>query len=186
MTRGYMWDSILEVLKQKAAEGVEVRLCMTAWKCLMPFLYHYPQKAMEERGIRCQDVFTDANRCFPPIRNYSDHRKVCVFIDGHTAFTGGVNLADEYINRERTFGHWKDTAIMVKGNAVKSFTMMFLQMWDAASPKSKNEENYEQFLVPAEFHKLPEGWTMKWICHAICRQPALDEEQVGNRSIWIY
>ena len=68
--------------------------------------------------------------------NYRDHRKILV-IDGHTAFTGGVNLADEYINRRERFGHWKDTAVMVQGAAVPSFTLMFLQMWstDIREPK---------------------------------------------------
>ena len=111
-------------------------------------------------------------------QNYRDHRKVTV-IDGHTAFTGGVNLADEYINRKERFGHWKDTAIMVKGDAVKSFTMMFLQMWDAASPKSKNEENYEQYLVPADY-KLPEGYAGNGFVMPYADSP-LDEEQVGEQ-----
>ena len=62
-------------------------------------------------------------------QNNSNHRKILV-IDGRVAFTGGVNLADEYINRRERFGHWKDTAIMVKGEAVNSFTIMFLQMWN--------------------------------------------------------
>ncbi len=123
------------------------------------------------------DVFTDQTGAFHH-QNYRDHRKVTV-IDGQTAFTGGVNLADEYINRKERFGHWKDTAIMVKGDAVKSFTMMFLQMWDAASPKSKNEENYEQYLVPADY-KLPEGYAGNGFVMPYADSP-LDAEQVGEQ-----
>ena len=77
------------------------------------------------------------------------------------------------------FGHWKDTAIMIKGDAVKSFTMMFLQMWDAASSKSKNEENYEQYLVPADY-KLPEGYKADGFVMPYADSP-LDEEQVGEQ-----
>ena len=174
--RGYMWDSILEVLKQKAAEGVEVRVMYDGMCCLMLLPYHYPQK-LEKMGIRCQ-MFSPIKPVLSTHQNYRDHRKVTV-IDGHTAFTGGVNLADEYINRKERFGHWKDTAIMVKGDAVKSFTMMFLQMWDAASPKSKNEENYEQYLVPADY-KLPEGYAGNGFVMPYADSP-LDEEQVGEQ-----
>ena len=95
--RGYMWDSILEVLKQKAAEGVEVRVMYDGMCCLMLLPYHYPQK-LEKMGIRCQ-MFSPIKPVLSTHQNYRDHRKVTV-IDGHTAFTGGVNLADEYINRK--------------------------------------------------------------------------------------
>ena len=139
--------------------------------------YHYPQKL--KNGHPVSDV-SPIKPVLSTHQNYRDHRKVTV-IDGHTAFTGGVNLADEYINRKERFGHWKDTAIMVKGDAVKSFTMMFLQMWDAASPKSKNEENYEQSLVPADY-KLPEGYAGNGFVSAICRQSPLDEEHRGTGS----
>ena len=60
--------------------------------------------------------------------NYRDHRKI-LLIDGKVAFTGGVNLADEYINKIERFGHWKDTALMVEGPAVDTFLVLFLQMW---------------------------------------------------------
>ncbi|RHT25468.1 cardiolipin synthase [Clostridium sp. AM32-2] len=174
--RGYMWDSILEVLRQKAEEGVEVRVMYDGMCCLMLLPYHYPQK-LENMGIRCQ-MFSPIKPVLSTHQNYRDHRKVTV-IDGHTAFTGGVNLADEYINRKERFGHWKDTAIMIKGDAVKSFTMMFLQMWDAASSKSKNEENYEQYLVPADY-KLPEGYKADGFVMPYADSP-LDEEQVGEQ-----
>lgn len=174
--RGYMWDSILEVLRQKAAEGVEVRVMYDGMCCLMLLPYHYPQK-LENMGIRCQ-MFSPIKPVLSTHQNYRDHRKVTV-IDGHTAFTGGVNLADEYINRKERFGHWKDTAIMIKGDAVKSFTMMFLQMWDAASSKSKNEENYEQYLVPADY-KLPEVYKADGFVMPYADSP-LDEEQVGEQ-----
>ena len=82
--------------------------------------------------------------------NYRDHRKILV-IDGHTAFNGGVNLADEYINHIEKYGHWKDTAVMLKGEAVRSFTLMFLQMWNI----DEKQPEFDRFLAyPAN---PPEG-----------------------------
>ena len=77
-------------------------------------------------------------------QNNRDHRKICV-IDGKVAYTGGVNLGDEYINRKVRFGHWKDTAVMLKGDAVQSFTMMFLQMWNI---EARKPEDYRKYLTP--------------------------------------
>ena len=131
---GYMWGKILELLVAKAAEGVEVRV-MYDGMCEVSLLPMNYCQLMQEKGIKAKS--------FSPIRpvvsshyNYRDHRKILV-IDGQTAFTGGVNLADEYINRKERFGHWKDTAIMLKGEAVKTFTLLFLQMWNI------DEENAE-------------------------------------------
>ncbi|MBQ1692584.1 MAG: PLDc N-terminal domain-containing protein, partial [Erysipelotrichaceae bacterium] len=83
---------------------------------------------LEEKGIKCIP-FNRINIILNVIINHRDHRKIMV-IDGKVAFSGGVNLADEYINRIVRFGHWKDTAIMLRGKAVSSFTLMFLQMWN--------------------------------------------------------
>ena len=124
---GYMWGKILEILIRKAAEGVDVRV-MYDGMCEMSTLPADYWKLLQEHGIQAKP--------FAPIRpvvsshyNYRDHRKILV-IDGKVAFNGGVNLADEYINRIERFGHWKDTAVMLKGDAVKSFTLLFLQMWN--------------------------------------------------------
>ena len=103
--------------------------------------------------------------------NYRDHRKILV-IDGHTAFNGGVNLADEYINQKEKFGHWKDTAVMLKGEAVKSFTLMFLQMWGSGGKK----EEMEQFLsYPSGQAEGAKGYV---IPYGDC---PLDGEKVGER-----
>ena len=129
---GYMWGEILKTLIRKASEGVDVRVMYDGMCELnkLPFGY---TKLLAEHGIRA--------KTFAPIRplvsshyNYRDHRKILV-IDGHTAFTGGVNLADEYINRVTLFGHWKDTALRLKGSAVRSFTLLFLQMWNIDEPE---------------------------------------------------
>ena len=126
VNEGVMWGQILEILARKAKEGVDVRV-MYDGTCELSTLPHdYPER-LKKLGIQCK-MFAPLSPFVSTHYNYRDHRKILV-IDGHTAFTGGVNLADEYINRRERFGHWKDTAVMVQGDAVPSFTLMFLQMW---------------------------------------------------------
>ena len=124
---GVMWDSILDVLKRKAAAGVDVRLIYDDMACIMRLPRDYPQE-MARFGIRCCTFHR-----FQPIPtgtlNNRDHRKICC-VDGVTAFTGGVNLADEYINRRERFGHWLDCGVRVRGRAAYAFAQMFLGMWD--------------------------------------------------------
>lgn len=129
---GIMWGEVLEILAEKAKKGVEVRVMYdgTCEFSLLP--RNYPEK-LRELGISCK-VFAPLTPFLSTHYNYRDHRKILV-IDGRVAFTGGVNLADEYINERERFGHWKDTAIMVRGEAVRSFTMLFLQMWNISEPK---------------------------------------------------
>ena len=122
---GYMWGQVLDVLIRKAEAGIDVRV-MYDGMCEMFWLPHAYWKLLCRQGIHAQP--------FAPIRpvvsshyNYRDHRKILV-IDGKVAFTGGVNFADEYINRVERFGHWKDTGIMLKGSAARSFALMFLQL----------------------------------------------------------
>lgn len=129
---GIMWGEVLEILAEKARKGVEVRVLYdgTCEFSLLP--RNYPKK-LQELGINCK-VFAPLTPFLSTHYNYRDHRKIVV-IDGRVAFTGGVNLADEYINERERFGHWKDTAIMVRGEAVRSFTMLFLQMWNITEYK---------------------------------------------------
>ena len=139
---GIMWDSILEILKRKVEEGVEVRFMYDGMCSIVLLPYKYPKK-LEEMGIRCK-MFSPIKPVLSTHQNNRDHRKICV-IDGQVAFTGGINLADEYINEKERFGHWKDTAVMLQGEAVQNFTMMFLQMWNVTE---KKEENFEKYLTP--------------------------------------
>lgn len=139
---GYMWDSILKVLKQKAREGVEVRFMYDGMCAINLLPYGYPKK-LKRYGIQCK--MSNAVKPFlSTVQNNRDHRKICV-IDGRVGFTGGVNLADEYINKKVRFGHWKDTAVMLKGDAVQSLTMMFLEMWNV---EERSPENYRRYLTP--------------------------------------
>ncbi|MCI5579416.1 MAG: phospholipase D-like domain-containing protein, partial [Oscillospiraceae bacterium] len=125
---GVMWDTILEILERKVKEGVDVRMVYDDIGCLKTLPYKYYEK-MEKKGIKCK-TFNKFHPFWVARMNNRDHRKILV-IDGHTAFNGGVNLADEYINAIKRFGdYWKDSAVMIKGEAVWSFTMMFLTMWN--------------------------------------------------------
>ena len=136
--RGEMWDSILEILKRKAAQGVEVRVMYDGMCSIMLLPYSYPEKLKKFR-IQAK-MFSPILPLLSTHQNNRDHRKILV-IDGKTAYTGGVNLADEYVGKKVRFGQWKDTAIKVEGAAVDSFTLMFLQMWNATKAKTVNEYN---------------------------------------------
>ncbi len=125
---GYMWGRILKILAEKAKQGVDVRFMYDGFCDISKLPHDYP-KRVEKLGIKCRK-FTPVRPFITTSYNYRDHRKILV-IDGKVAFNGGVNLADEYINRTEPFGdHWKDAAVMLKGPAVQSFTLMFLQMWN--------------------------------------------------------
>jgi cardiolipin synthase len=123
---GKMWNGILDILLQKVKEGLDVRLIYDDMGCINTLPKNYHNK-LESLGIKTM-VFNPFIPILSSVMNTRDHRKIIV-IDGHTAFTGGINLADEYINEIVRFGHWKDAAIMLKGDAVWSFTIMFLQVW---------------------------------------------------------
>ncbi len=138
---GYVWDTVLEVLRKKVKEGVEVRLMYDGTCSISLLPYEYP-KQLREYGIQCKE-FGPIVPILSTSQNNRDHRKICV-IDGKVGFTGGINLGDEYINRKVRFGHWKDTAVMLKGDAVQSLTMIFLQMWNV---EERRPENYSRYLT---------------------------------------
>lgn len=136
--KGEMWDPILNVLRRKAAEGVEVRVMYDGMCSILHLPYKYP-KLLRRYGIKAQ-VFAPIVPLLSTHQNNRDHRKIVV-IDGKVAYNGGVNLADEYINKKERFGVWKDTAVKIEGSAVDSFTLMFLQMWNAGKWSKQNDYN---------------------------------------------
>ena len=156
---GYMWGRILEILKEKVNAGVEVRVLYDGTCAVALLPYSYPEK-LEKLGIAC--------KMFAPLRpfvsthyNYRDHRKIMV-IDGKIGFTGGINLSDEYINRTSRLGHWKDTAIALRGDAVRSLTLMFLQMWDVSSVHF-TPEVYSKYLdVPQPVREKEPGYVIPY------------------------
>ena len=129
---GEMWNTIFDILCEKVAEGVDVRVIYDDMGCLRKIPLNYFNK-IEKHGIKCL-VFNPFIPIISLVMNNRDHRKIMV-IDGNTAFTGGINLADEYINHVVRFGHWKDNGVMLKGEAVWNFTVMFLEIWNAYNPE---------------------------------------------------
>ena len=125
---GEMWDGILKILEEKVKEGVEVRVMYDDLGSFFTLDSHYAEE-LEAKGIKCT-TFNKINPILNIIVNHRDHRKILV-IDGEVAFSGGVNLADEYINVKEKYGHWKDNVIRVKGPAVWSYTALFLTNWNA-------------------------------------------------------
>ncbi|MDO4414723.1 MAG: cardiolipin synthase [Erysipelotrichaceae bacterium] len=137
---GTMWNAMLEILIKKAQAGVDVRVMYDDLGSFMTLSQKYAAQ-LEEKGIKCIP-FNKINPIIGIIMNHRDHRKIMV-IDGRVAFSGGVNLADEYINVYEKCGHWKDNVIRIKGEAVWSYTVMFLTHWNALS-KTK-DVNFEAF-----------------------------------------
>ena len=166
---GKMWGEVLKILAEKAAEGVDVRLLYDGTCELTTLPHDYPAR-LKALGIKCK-MFAPIKPFVSTHYNYRDHRKILV-IDGNTAFNGGVNLADEYINAYPKHGHWKDTAVMVKGEAVRSFTLMFLEMW------SMDEKNFE-FKKFVDVPSLPPENTSGFVMpYGDC---PLDNEKVGEQ-----
>lgn len=151
---GKMWGSILSILKEKAAQGVDVRVMYDGTCAMSTLPYDYPEM-MQKLGIQCK-MFSPLRPFVSTHYNYRDHRKILV-IDGKVGYNGGVNLADEYINAIERFGHWKDTALRIEGEAVKSLTLMFLNMWCFG----EQEENLKPFLnVSTARFPLESGYVM--------------------------
>ena len=123
---GLMWDSILEILEEKAAQGVEVKMLYDDIGCMVTLPGDYTVH-LRSKGIDAHKF----NKVIPRMTvayNNRDHRKILV-IDGQISYTGGINLADEYINRIERFGHWKDSGIRIDGPATQAFTRLFLMNW---------------------------------------------------------
>lgn len=127
---GIMWNSILDILRQKAAEGLDVRLMFDDMGCFLTLPKEYPQY-LESLGIKCK-VFSPFVPVLSVLQNNRDHRKIAS-IDGKVAFTGGANLADEYINAYDKHGRWRDAAIRLVGDGAWNLTLIFLELWRFAS-----------------------------------------------------
>src|SRR5690606_10068592 len=123
---GKRWNSIFDILIEKDNWGVEVRLMYDDIGCIKR-ITRKMKKEIENAGIKVVN-FNPFRPRLSTFLNYRDHRKLAI-IDGNVAFTGGINIADEYINAKRMFGYWEDSGIMVEGDAVWTFTVAFLEMW---------------------------------------------------------
>ena len=169
---GKMWDSILEILKDKASKGVDVRVMYDDLGCVGSLNLNY-YKELEKQGIKCIPF----NRLSPIagiIMNNRDHRKILV-IDGKVAFSGGINIADEYININSPYGHWKDNVIKISGDAVWNYTVMFLTMWNSYKKVDKDFNVFK--------HKFPKETEHKGYVAPYGESP-LDDE-ISGQNIYL-
>ncbi|KGK85455.1 hypothetical protein DP73_18285 [Desulfosporosinus sp. HMP52] len=165
---GTFWNSVLDILIEKVSQGVDVRVIYDDVGCLftLPYGYH---KQLERMGIKCC-AFNPFIPVLSSQMNNRDHRKIAV-IDGYTAFTGGINLADEYINAYNKYGHWKDSAVLLQGDAVWSFTVMFLSLWNH---HRNTDEDYEHFKPMTKDIKESDGYVQPF------GDTPLDDESLGE------
>ncbi len=157
-----------EILVQKAKEGVEVRVFYDDVGSFV-FINKDFIKRMEAVGIQCR-VFNPMHPFLNIFMNNRDHRKITV-IDGKVGFTGGYNLAEEYFNRTHPYGYWKDTGIMLTGDAVRNLTVMFLEMWNAVR---KTDMDYDKYLPKVEYTAKEKGFVQPYA------DSPLDHETTGE------
>jgi cardiolipin synthase len=148
---GVIWDRIHSVLKKKAAEGCDVRLIYDDIGCMRTLPRKY-ELTLREEGIKAYR-FARINPRISSVHHNRDHRKICV-VDGRLAYTGGVNIADEYANLINRFGYWKDGGVRIVGDAVAGFTKMFLSLWDFTSGSISD---YGKFLKASEREEKIKG-----------------------------
>ncbi len=173
---GEMWDSILLILRRKAREGVEVRVIWDDLGCIRT-LPPGTRRQLEEWGISTL-VYNPLGPGIDPGLNYRDHRKICV-VDGRVGICGGVNLADEYINKKRLHGHWKDTAVVLRGPGVWSLTRMFLQLWCAGGGSPMGEPERYRHPWPLDGPDAPQE--CPGFVQPFCDSP-LDRHRVAENA----
>ena len=156
---GTMWGKVLEILEKKAKQGVEVRVIYDDFGSVLQLPKYYEQ-FVEQKGIQCV-AFNKLIPLMAIILNNRDHRKIVV-IDGKIGYTGGINLADEYINYKTLHGYWKDAGIRLEGEAVWNFTVMFLQMWNISRDTDEDFSRYRHHFtdkLPGKGYVQPYGDT---------------------------
>ena len=133
----YVWSEMLAVLRERVNAGVEVRVMYDGMGCMVTLPRRYDEQ-LSKYGIKAR-IFSPIQPLLSTYQNNRDHRKITV-IDGEYAYCGGVNLADEYANREERFGHWKDTGMRMSGDAVRGLTKLFLEMWNGIALTDTKED----------------------------------------------
>lgn len=167
---GEMWQSIVDILAQKVREGLDVRVMYDDLGSISTFNFSNAL-ALEKLGIRC--VTFNPLLALKGTANYRDHRKMLI-VDNAVAYSGGVNLADRYINREHPYGHWKDTGFRLTGAPVRSFTHMFLTFWNAFSLQKEEPMPMPPAAAAAE-PAAQDGWVLSYY------DSPLNSEATSNR-----
>ena len=157
ISEGKLLSEVSEILKEKAKEGVHVVLIYDDFGCVtLPRVY---LRDLQEAGVELYS-FNKIRPALAAQMNNRDHRKLTI-IDNHTGFTGGVNLADEYVNEISRFGYWKDSAVMLKGEAVWSMTVMFMGMYSYVLGK-RAQVNFLAYNLPCREVTDDGGWYLPW------------------------
>lgn len=165
------WGRIEEILVEKAESGVEVRVFYDDAGSI-GFINKDFAKRLENLGILCR-VFNPFMPGLNVFLNNRDHRKITV-VDGRVGFTGGYNLADEYFNLTHPYGRWKDTGIRLEGDAVKSLTITFMEMWNAVKRSDKDDVDFEKFLPEYDYKAKGKAYIQPFA------DIPIDNEQVGE------
>ncbi|MBQ7923236.1 MAG: cardiolipin synthase [Clostridia bacterium] len=174
IAEGSMWKELHTLLKAKAAAGVDVRVIYDDFGSITRLNYRVP-KILRSEGIKC-NVFHPFVPVLDASQNYRDHRKICV-IDGYIAFTGGINIGDEYINITQPHGQWKDNAIQIRGEAAWSYVLRFLTMWEYLEHglnAQKKETSYDVYKPDPMMRYSGEGIVQPYT------DTPLDNEPVGE------
>lgn len=181
---GHMWNSMVKIMKRKAAQGVDVRVLYDDLGSISTYSRESAQK-LRKKGIRCE--------AFNPLvtikgtLNYRDHRKMLI-VDGRVAFSGGINLADEYINRVEKHGHWKDIGFKLTGEAVGNYTRMFAEFWDAFTSDPVPEDFLRPLPAPSE---EKDGLVLSYYdsplrSEAVTNELYIDLLSQAKESAWFY
>ncbi len=144
---GALWQKIHGILREKAEKGLDVRVLYDDIGCMKTLPHHY-ERTLRAEGIKAHR-FGKVSPRVSSVHNNRDHRKICV-IDGRVGYTGGVNIADEYVNEKHRFGHWKDGGIKISGDAVRGLIKGFLSAWDYTSRTISDYEKFIESVKPAE------------------------------------
>ena len=158
INHGLMWSEILQILERKVAQGVEVRVIYDDVGS-MRGLPHAYDKTLKKMGIQCVR-FNPYRPVYSMIMNNRDHRKFLI-VDGKVGFTGGINIADEYINKEQRFGYWKDNAVRINGDAVRGMTLSFLQMWNSCCAKGEQVDP-GAYLTPMSDRRVGQAYVIPY------------------------
>lgn len=167
--KGKMWDSILQILEEKVSQGVDVRVMYDGFGSLTTLPISYP-KELEKKGIKCV-VFNKLSLKTGIMMKNRDHRKIIV-VDGRVAFSGGINIGDEYININSKYGQWKDNGISISGDGVWNYTVMFLSIWNAFR---KQDKDFKKFKYNFKNKKIQNGYVLPY------GETPLDDKVTGEK-----
>ncbi len=165
------WHGIQEILEDRVQAGVDVRVFYDDMGSI-GFINTDFVKRLQSKGIRCR-VFNPFTPGLNLFLNNRDHRKITV-VDGKVAFTGGYNLANEYFHVTEPYGYWKDTGVKITGEAVKSLTATFLEMWNAIRRDDENDTDFEQYLPDVDYKAEENAFIIPYA------DLPIDNEQVGE------